>query len=408
MKPKPVKQSANATTCIGLVLTAISFLVAALIVIAPNSPNYFHSFIARRVIPGFEGQRQQGDQFAVLLLIPESDLNNINLMSLQPLDNNQQPLVNKANCYCPNRQRYRNYVAARPRLNCQGTAVHSEITLLQELPHLWEAFVRSYGYTPSYVILYSWMMPCPYCTERICQTLQNTAYENTSVIVAYTIDWKKISVAENKKSRDTLQAAGIKVEQVRYDSHLPPAQDCKETGTKDDESSANSLAGRLTELRLQDTCYDSEEYDVTDSEEYDVTDSEEYDVTDSEEYDVTDSEEYDVTDSEEYYETTSEEYYGDSDEEEYTSEQQTDGSLLNGLPPVGQDGLFPEVPVRRKPPQAQLESRQEDDRSPTGSQLKTFLRLLSTNADDQCNQDSEDDGNDFTSVDEPPDRYKLT
>ena len=175
----------------------------------------FHSFIAQRVIPGFEGQRQQRYQFAVLLLIPERDLNNIHSMNFQPQDNNQQPLVNNAYHYWPSPTHYRNYVAARP----QGT-LHSEITLLQELPHLWEAFVANYRVIPSYVILYSWMMPCPDCTERICQTFQNT---NTSVIVAYTIDWKEIPDDDNEKSRNRLQASGIKVEKVKYDPYLPPA-----------------------------------------------------------------------------------------------------------------------------------------------------------------------------------------
>ena len=397
--------------CIGLL--SFLWLVACSILIFSSSvrlPNQFQNFIAQRVIPGFEGQRQQGYQFAVLLLVPESDLNNINFVSLQPLDNNQQPLVNSAHCYCPNRGRYRNYVSARPRLTCQGSVVHSEITLLQELPHLWEAFVASYGHAPCYIILYSWMMPCPYCTERICQTLQNTMYENTSVIIAYTIDWKKVPFAENKRSRDILHAAGIKVEQVRYDSRLQCGQDCKEKGTED-ESSAELLAGRLTDLHLQDTCYDPEEYDVTDSEEYDVTDSEEYDVTDSEEYDVTDSEEYDVTDSEEYDVTDSEEYNSDSAEEgecesgeEQSQQLQEETSDGNKLPPVEQDGQFPEVPVRRKPLQARLQSKREDHTSPTRRDVNIFLRLLSTNDDDQCN-DSEDYGNDIK--DEPPDRYKL-
>ena len=178
----------------------------------------FQNFIAQRVIPGFEGQRRQRYQFAVLLLVPESALNNINLMSLQPNDYyNQQPLVNNINASSPNRQHYRNYVAARP----EGGR-HSEVTLLEELPHLWKAFVASYHVIPSYIILYSWMMPCPECTERLCrdQTLQNT---NASVIVAYTIDWKEVSYDDNERSRLTLQAAGINVEEVKYDPYLAPA-----------------------------------------------------------------------------------------------------------------------------------------------------------------------------------------
>ena len=185
----------------------------------------FCSFIADKVIPSFARQRQQRYpcQFAVLLLIPESDRHNINRVHFKPQDINQQPLVNKKR-YSPNRNSYRNYVVARPHLTRQDHVIHSERTLLQELPRLWKAFKASYGSTTC-IILYSWLMPCPECTEKICHTLQNTAYENKSVIVAYTNDWEKVPAAENKKSRATLQAAGIEVEEVKPDKDLPPAQD---------------------------------------------------------------------------------------------------------------------------------------------------------------------------------------
>ena len=180
----------------------------------------FRSFVQHRVIPGFAGQRQEyHDQFAVLLLIPESELNSINHVIFQPHCSNQHPFVNNANFYYPNRSCYGNYVAARP------GQVHSEITLLEELPHLWKAFQDRYRGVPSYIILYSWLMPCPDCTQEICWTLQGTRFENTPVIVAYTTDWIEYSRVENQKSRDKLQAAEIHVEHVKYQEDLPPAQE---------------------------------------------------------------------------------------------------------------------------------------------------------------------------------------
>ena len=114
--------------------------------------------------------------------------------------------------------------------------MHSERTLLQELPHLWKAFVDRYSCIPRLVILYSWMMPCPECTEKICQTAQDTKPgKNTSVIIAYTIDWIAIPYDDNEKSRHQLQAAGIIVEKVAYDSVLPPAQDSESDEQEEDE-----------------------------------------------------------------------------------------------------------------------------------------------------------------------------
>ena len=402
MKPSGAKQS----NAVRNGLLSLLGLVACFILIFSNSgrlPNQLHRFIEHRVIPGFEGQRQQRYQFAVLLLIPESDLNNINLVSLQPQDINQQPLVDNANCYCPNRTCYRNYVAARPHLNHKGIAVHSEETLLQELPHLWAAFVASYGFIPSFIILYSWMMPCPHCTEQICRTLQDPKYENTSVIIAYTIDWKKCSDVENEESRDKLQAAGIKVEQVEYSSYLPPAREHEHEEV--DREDGESIAKKMTKLHLHETLHD-----VTDSEEYD--DDEDSDEDSDEEYD-------DAELSWQLQEDLVEDIYSDTDPtsqllQDYTSEQPNNGPLPNGHPPEGQEA-FPEVPVRRKPPQAKIHSTQDDAKSPdtiSNAHHKYFLRLLRTDNDNmlQCTDSEDSDTESGTHVPggEPPDRYKLT
>ena len=188
------------------------------------SGNQFHSFIEDTIIPGFEAQRQhvQGCQFAVILLFGEGDLNHV---ALHPLGDNEQPLVNNTNPYSPNRGRYGNYVVARPHQYAEDHHItHSEIILLQELPHLWEAFEANHGTTPVYVLLYTWLMPCPDCTEHILQTfLQQSRYKNTSMIIAYTADWEMVSEAGNDESRHRLWEAGIIVERVEYSRKLPPA-----------------------------------------------------------------------------------------------------------------------------------------------------------------------------------------
>lgn len=332
-----------------------------------------HGFIGSGIIPAFQYQRHpERYQFAVLLLIPESaDINNLHRW-LWPLNLNGRPLVDNRYCCNPNRFHYRNYVSARPYKICRDFVQHAEDTLLQELPNLWDAFVNHYSSNPCCIILYSWMMPCPDCTELICQMFQNTS---TPVIVAYTIDWKRFSLAENEESRRKLRAAGIEVEKVKYAYRLD---------TYRNEQLVNSLEEAMRRLQLQDA---PEEYNVGNLEECNVINT------------VADSEEYNCVSSAEEGECETGEEQSQQLPEEYFTEQPSDG---NGLPPVEQDEQFPEVPVRRKPPQASSQSEQEDNNSPTWSDFKTFL---STNDDDQC----EDDGNDIieTEEDEPPDRYEL-
>ena len=189
-------------------------------------PTKLHEFINLRVIPGFKRQRETGRvQFAVLLLVSESNLEDINRFEFEPRDCNGQPLVNNAQPYWPNRHHLGNYLVARPRHPnkhdiAQGRhTTHSEILLLQQLPNLLYSFGSQ---EPAHIILYSWFMPCPDCTERIINELQ---FKNRSVMVIYSQDWFRISQSENEASRAKLTGAGITVQQITYHQALPSVGD---------------------------------------------------------------------------------------------------------------------------------------------------------------------------------------
>ena len=190
-------------------------------------PTKLHEFINLQVIPGFERQRQTGRvQFAVLLLVTERSLDDINHFVFEPHDSNGQPLVNNTQPYWPNYRCLGNYMVARPRNPnrrdiAQGQhTTHSEILLLQQLPIL----LRSFGTQElAHVILYSWFMPCPDCTAKIISDLHFGSLRNTSasVMVIYTTDWYKISQPENEASRTRLTEAGIAVQQIMCHKTLP-------------------------------------------------------------------------------------------------------------------------------------------------------------------------------------------
>ena len=146
----------------------------------------FNSFIIR-VIQDFERQAEnEHQQFAVLLFIGEPNLDKIRDTQFVPQDQHGNPVVDNTDRYQPNRTRYGNYVVARP-----GQGLHAEVTLLQELEHLWVAYISQNHQPPSRIILYSWFLPCSNCTDRLLGKFPNMQYRGTPVTIAYTTTWRK-------------------------------------------------------------------------------------------------------------------------------------------------------------------------------------------------------------------------
>ena len=164
----------------------------------------------RTIIDKFNGQRQVGDQFAVVVLSSETELRNIGRMRFRPCDASNNPLVDSHHTLSPQHQ-YGNYIVARP------DKVHAEEIILSEFDSLLNAYSRN----PTYIMLYSWMMPCSDCTSAIIALCNS--HLNSQIIVVYTIDWKEISDEENETNRARLCAVGIIVQKVRYHPRLPPA-----------------------------------------------------------------------------------------------------------------------------------------------------------------------------------------
>ena len=177
-------------------------------------PKEFHKFIRSRVIPNFEAQRIEGDQFAALILVGEGNLEETRF---EPSNDEGIPLVDSDRLTSPPRSQYCNYVAACPHL--EKRHIHAEKALLGELEILWNAYLQR-NPRPRCIILYSWMQPCTTCTNAIIRKLKSIPYISATLIVAYTIEWKGIRPTENEQNRQRLRSEGITVEQVKY-SGLP-------------------------------------------------------------------------------------------------------------------------------------------------------------------------------------------
>ena len=165
-------------------------------------------FVQERVIPYFHRQRQERDQFAVLIVNTSSS--SIKRIKYKPSSwwpqSWGQPTTNSNTPTHPQEAQISNYVVARP-----DNGNHAERFLLNNLNTL------MINARPHLILLYSWMMPCPRCTTAIERSLGNMV----NVVVVYTVDWKEISYDENEGNRRRLREAGIRVIRAAYDTRLP-------------------------------------------------------------------------------------------------------------------------------------------------------------------------------------------
>ena len=184
----------------------------------------FRTYIINNLIPSFMDQRA-GNQFAVVLLLSETDYQNINEVKLSPSDINGRPKIDNSLRSLPqSTQLYCNYIVARPTI---PEAIHSEqeIFAIGSTDHsnnsrfneLWDAYCRQHNWIPpEYILIYSWNLPCKNCTDLIIRSLLRSPYNRATVIVVYTCEWKEEDIPQRQHSRERMLSQGIVVEKVPY------------------------------------------------------------------------------------------------------------------------------------------------------------------------------------------------
>lgn len=173
----------------------------------------FVKFIQTTVIPNFFRQRDKGhSEFAVLFLPKAETLSSICQVGFLP----QKPLVRRKQPFYPTvNQGHVNYMVARPDQDS-----HCEANLLRHLPALWSSCKRRARYTPTHVVLYTWIQPCSACTAAIVRSLSvypgSTLPTRANLVIAYTVRWKRVSDEENERNRRRLVDSGVRVVRVKY------------------------------------------------------------------------------------------------------------------------------------------------------------------------------------------------
>ena len=188
-------------------------------------PSNIRTYITTRLIPDFARQRV-GYQFAVVMLLSESDYQNIEKIKYDPSNDQGKPFTNLAYSSMPQCEDYCNYIVARPdhSLDC-----HAEEVIFgqpSKFTRLWSAYnyiMQFFFSSPDYMLIFSWILPCSKCTDLIIAALrERPAYKEAKVFLAYVITWMKESPTVHESNIKKLTQNGVVVEQVVYGHRLQP------------------------------------------------------------------------------------------------------------------------------------------------------------------------------------------
>ena len=176
------------------------------------------------VIDSFNQQRTEGDQFAVLLLIPQGrNLNEVQIeREFRTATSSRQPLTNSTYpCWPDDPKLFYNYLVARPRpIYNKRSQKHAEQVILEKFHHVSLDTWQQEGSMPEYIVLYSWLMPCKECVRMIEKFAGR--YAKINLIIAYTYEWPKEDKEVLSASKHSLRSRIYTLKRVPYGKRLPP------------------------------------------------------------------------------------------------------------------------------------------------------------------------------------------
>ena len=220
-----------------------------------------HTFI-QNMIDRFYHQREAGRaQFGFLVL--GNPVEGILTMDAIPNDGHGNPIVDNTQPLSPaNPSLYVNYVAARPEyIPEMSAAIHAEDHLLGELRRLWNNYRNYFRQTPAFMLLYSWIMPCPNCTNLILNYFQAAPFVHVDhrYVVHSTegLNLPYMSPESNDRSRQLLRNAGIGVLTHNCFS-LPPALKGPSTMSRPLANVQKTTTPRNVAVDTLDKCYEAE------------------------------------------------------------------------------------------------------------------------------------------------------
>ena len=178
------------------------------------------SFIKEKIIYPLSRKRQ----FGVLYLSSEGDIESIPEEDLELYPKYYSWLYDAEERIPVHQRYYNNYLLARlskkkelSEFTGKKHQIHVEEKLLTEFPELLEAYMSRFVAFPNHVILYTWLSPCPVCTNQIVDCFGCLPASITKSVV-YSANYRKygtVTLKENEDLRQTLTDADINVIHVK-------------------------------------------------------------------------------------------------------------------------------------------------------------------------------------------------
>lgn len=176
------------------------------------SDHDFAEFIKDEVIRRFIYHRDDShQQFAVLVFSPFEfpNISQTNIVAAREL-NSVRSAFTSPDKYYPAGRHFTNFIVARP----NGPAHAEEIIFdYGDLNNLCEE--RCIQQPIRTLLLYSWLMPCSECTERIIEE-NGRLNGGRRMVVVYTKDWIEEEDNQRIRNRNSLRNNGIRVMRVNY------------------------------------------------------------------------------------------------------------------------------------------------------------------------------------------------
>ena len=184
-----------------------------------KSVSNFH-ILVQNIVQMFARQRQGGYEFGVLFLSSEEHFETHPYVEFSTATS-QEPTDKNLPTFPPD-WNICNYVIARPDQRGRDT-IHTEEQLMDKLDLLMSRY-KSSGLPPcKSIVLYTWLLPCSQCTQRIIATLvSHILEERYKVILIYTSKMRDVSAMEAGRIVGDLRMAGITVIQEAYDERVQP------------------------------------------------------------------------------------------------------------------------------------------------------------------------------------------
>ena len=172
------------------------------------------SQVINNLVDLFHHQRVRGHQFSVLYLSLEEELTveNVAFKTKGGVVSTPDEATDKDCAVFPPDENSLNYLTARP-----DGKNHAEALILERFNSLTRSFYRAHRHTFKTILLFTWILPCDQCKEKILQELQ---WEKKQLTIVYVTAGEKDKEQERSTVQD-LESAGITVKKTVYAHILP-------------------------------------------------------------------------------------------------------------------------------------------------------------------------------------------